>query len=506
MRHRPSIVLGVVLALAVLNSCAVGGPRVLEVAILDGDHELTIGETLRLTAEVTVVGDAATTVVWSAEGDAATVDDGLVTAVAVGTARITATSAIDASKADGVDVHVVPFGSHAWTRQFGSERFDFAWAVAIDGTDAVLIAGGTAGSMDGEAAAGADDAFVRKLDRDGLLLWTHQFGSATNDLAYGVAADASDQVLVAGYTMGALAGQPHIGGGDAFVRKLGADGEPHWTHQFGSAANDNATSVAVDAAGNGFVAGYTAGSLPDQTQRGERDAFLRRLDPNGQHVWTSQFGSDGRTYAEAVAIDAAGSVVVAGATDGALVTDAHHGEFDVFVRKFDPAGPSSWTRQFGTAETDYATGVALDLLGNAYVVGYTRGALAGQVSAGGTDAFVTKLDPSGVHVWTQQFGSGANDFAFGVVVDAFGDVVVAGYTGGALAATDPAGGFDAFAIKFAPDGEVRWAQQVGSEADDFAYGVASDARGFVVVVGETHGRVGDTQAGDADAFVRRTHR
>jgi len=506
MRHRASLVLGVFWAVVTLSTCADGGPRVLQVAILDGARALTLGETLRLTAEVTAVGSATTAIVWSAEGDAATVDDGLVTAVAHGTASITATSAFDASKADSVDVHVVPFGSHAWTHQFGSERFDFAWAVTVDSADAVLVAGGTAGSLDGQAAAGSDDAFVRKLDRDGRLLWTDQFGSIANDLAYGVAADASDQLLVVGYTMGSMAGQAHLGGGDAFVRKLGSDGEPRWTHQFGTPGNDAATSVAVDAAGNGYVAGYTAGSLPDQTQRGERDAFLRRLDPDGQHVWTSQFGSDGSTFAEAVAIDATGSVVVVGATDGALVADAHQGEFDVFVRKFDPAGPTSWTRQFGTVETDYATGVALDLLGNAYVVGYTRGALAGHSSAGGTDAFMTKLDPNGAHVWTQQFGSGANDLAFGVAVDAFGDVLVTGYTRGALEGAEHAGGVDAFTIKFTPNGEVRWTQQFGSDADDFAYGAATDARGFVVVVGETHGRLGDAHAGDADAFVRRTHR
>ena len=506
MRNRGSLVLVVLLTLATLPTCAVGGPRVLHVSIRDGERALTVGETLLLTADVTVVDNAPTTVLWEVDGDAVAVEDGLVTALAVGTATINATSAFDPTRSDSVAVRVVPFGTHVWTQQFGGEGFDFAWSVAVDRADAVLVAGGTSGSVDGQMPVGEDDALVRKLDRDGRLLWTDQFGSDAHDLAYGVATDASDQVLVAGYTMGALPDQAHIGGGDAFVRKLGPDGVPIWTHQFGTPAHDTATSVAVAAAGDAFVAGYTAGTLPAETRQGERDAFVRRLDPDGRPLWTRQFGSDGRTYAEAVAVAATGSVVVVGATDGALVAGAHQGEFDVFVRRFDADGETSWTRQFGTAETDYAYGVTLDPLGNAYVVGFTRGTLADQASAGGTDAFVTKLDPSGVPVWTRQIGSAESDLAFGVAVDVFGDVVVAGYTRGALAGAEHGGGFDAFTLKFTPDGDIRWSQQFGSDADDFAYGVAADSRGFTLVVGETHGRVGDLHAGDADAFVRRTHR
>ncbi|MFQ5933557.1 MAG: SBBP repeat-containing protein, partial [Dehalococcoidia bacterium] len=64
-----------------------------------------------------------------------------------------------------------------------------------------------------------------------------------------------------------------------------------WVRQFGSGATDMATDVAVDREGNVYVAGITAGVLPDQTSAGSRDALVRKYAPDGQEMWTVQFGS-----------------------------------------------------------------------------------------------------------------------------------------------------------------------------------------------------------------------
>ena len=205
-----------------------------------------------------------------------------------------------------------------------------------------------------------------------------------------------------GYTEGILPGQTNAGGYDAFVRKYDADGNTVWTRQFGSSATDYAYGISVDASGV-YVAGYTAGTLPGQTSAGGYDAFVRKYDADGNEVWTRQFGSSASDQASGISADASG-VYVTGYTSGALPGQTSAGGTDAFVRKYDTNGNEVWTRQFGSSASDQASGISVDASG-VYVTGFTYGALPGQTYAGSSDAFVRKYDADGNAVWTRQFGS-----------------------------------------------------------------------------------------------------
>src|SRR3989337_241799 len=87
-----------------------------------------------------------------------------------------------------------------------------------------------------------------------------------------------------------------------------ANPEIQWTHQFGTAAADVAFGVAVDGAGNAYAAGYMdPPTVPDQTTRG-RDAFLRKVDFRGNEAWTRQIDISRDDWAMGVAMDASGAV------------------------------------------------------------------------------------------------------------------------------------------------------------------------------------------------------
>ncbi len=221
--------------------------------------------------------------------------------------------------------------------------------------------------------------------------WTRQFGTFANDYATNIAVDASGNVYVAGKTVGALPEQSSSGDWDVFVRKYDSSGSELWTRQFGTSTNDHATDVAVDASGNVYAAGYTGGALPGQSSSGSDDAFVRKYDGSGNELWTKQFGTSTYDYAESVAVDASGNVYVAGLTSGALPGQTSSGGGDAFVRKYDGSGSEIWTKQFGTSTYDEAYDVAVDTFDNVYVVGQTYGALPGQTSSGDGDAFLVKF-------------------------------------------------------------------------------------------------------------------
>ena len=140
----------------------------------------------------------------------------------------------------------------------------------------------------------------------------------------------------------------------------------------------------------------------------------------GDIDWLRQFGSDltgsGQGLDPARAVAADGSVYVVGDLPRALPGQTSAGGVDAYVRKYDAAGNELWTRQFGTGDTDQAFGIAVNAPG-VYVVGVTAGALPGQTTAG-DDVFVRKYDAGGTELWTRQFGSASDDFATGVAADA----------------------------------------------------------------------------------------
>ncbi len=165
-------------------------------------------------------------------------------------------------------------GTLQWTRQFGSTGNEQIRGIAVDSTGAVLLAGYTTGTLNGQTSAGGTDAFVQKLDASGNVLWTQQFGTAFTDQAFGLAVTGADQLIVGGYTLGAFASESNAGSGDAFVRVYSTAGGVDITDEAGSTGNDFVQGVAVDTLGNAYLAGYTTGALPGQTNAGNFDAFL----------------------------------------------------------------------------------------------------------------------------------------------------------------------------------------------------------------------------------------
>jgi len=389
-----------------------------------------------------------------------------------------------------------------WTRQFGSEDWDSAYGVALDGEGNVCVVGATSGTLPGQSSSGRDDAFLCKLGPLGNVLWTCQFGSDWDDSAWDVALDGEGNVYVVGWTWGTLPDQSSDGLYDAFVYKFDPLGNVLWIRQFGSDLGDEAYGVALDGEGNVYVSGYTWGTLPGQSSAGGEDAFVCKFDPLGNVLWIRQFGSDLDDGAFGVALDGEGNVYVAGYTFGTLPGQSSAGGEDAFVCKFGPLGNVLWTRQFGSDKDDWVRDVALDGEGQVYIVGATFGTLPGQNSPGEDDAFVCKFDPLGNMLWICQFGSGWRDWASGVALDGEGSVYVVGVTGGTLPGQSSAGGVDAFLCKFDPLGNLLWTRQFGPNDYDWAHGVALDGEGNVYVVGVTGGTLpGQSSAGRDDAFI-----
>jgi hypothetical protein len=381
-----------------------------------------------------------------------------------------------------------------WTSQFGTLRYDLAYATATS-DDGVYVAGFTNYALPGQTYHHRYDAFVRKYDPAGTELWTRQFGTSGTDHAFGLAADASG-VYVVGSTDGRFPRQTQSGETDAFLARFGPNGRQMWLEQFGTPGMDEA--VAVVQAGIGlFVTGSTDGRL-GRERLGGTDAFVGLFSREGEPRWIRQFGSATTDRARGLAVES-GTAFVVGSTDGVLYGRTPLGGVDAFVRTYDIGGGHGWGRQFGSAGTDEATSITA-LAGGSYVAGVTDGTLPGQTALGGSDAFVMKLNGSGDRVWTRQTGTPGSDEAIAVACTAKA-VYVVGSTTGALPGQVLLGETDAFVQRFEPKGTEVWTVQFGTVDYDkvSAYALGSGA-GYVA--GTTHGAFeGQVNAGDRDAFL-----
>ena len=381
-----------------------------------------------------------------------------------------------------------------WVRQFGTTAPDQALGVAA-AASGIYVTGLMIGSYPGDAY----DAFLRRYDRNGAVIWMRSIATDSFDYGNAVAADA-ERAYVVGHTGGALAGGSP-GSVDAYVRAFDLSGNVLWTGEFGDAYNfDSALGVAADATGV-YVVGRTEGTLPGEVSSGGYDLFIRKYDFIGNVSWTHQFGTVGYEQTAAVAVDPSG-VYVAGDANGVFPGEVGAGGGDAFLRKYDTAGTVIWTRQFGTDGNDGGYAVATDPSG-VYVAGLTVGTFAGETKSSrfpSGDAFLVKYDSSGRFLWARQFGSSVATAAFAVAADTSG-VYVAGQTDGALPGASSSGGTDAFVRQYDPSGHAIGNLEFGTASYDRAFGIAVDTTG-IYVAGMTAGTFeGETNAGDVDSFL-----
>lgn len=222
----------------------------------------------------------------------------------------------------------------------------------------------------------------------------------------------------------------------------------------GGAGQEYVSAVAADRAGNSYVAGVTFSPdfpvTPGAVQTtfgGTSDAFVAKLGPDGKVLWSTFLGGILDDGATGIALDAAGNVLVSGwtrsqnfplahAIQGVLNHGATSTSFDAFVAKIDPSGRTLLYSTFlGGPDHDWAYGLATDAAGNAYVAGgvQTASGFPGfAASASGFGIFVTKLDAQGGLVYSFFHPTGT---ATAIAVDSAGSAYVAGMTSGNAAQT-----------------------------------------------------------------------
>lgn len=367
---------------------------------------------------------------------------------------------------DGVELTDAPKAlTDAGLAKTGSGGTANVRASVADAEGNVYVVGDTTGNFGNQIAQGSQDAFLRKYDSAGNVLWTRLLGASDTATGYAIALDPDGGVAIAGKVKGDLKPTAVGGGDDSFVAKYSADGEQTMLRQIAPVANDEIRSLAVGDDGAIYLSGKVSGTIAaGQTNAGGADAFVTKLDDTGKLVYHRQFGTAGADVASQVALTADGGMIVASQENGHAI-----------IRKFATANGTDaalWQMDLGDLQGGALGGIAIKD-GAVYVSGasgnanLTAGGAAtvAHASSGGADAFVFRIDDAGSSAsanYVSYVGTSAAERAGSLTVTDDG-VYLTGDTAGTFSgeSQSASGATNAFVAKLATNGSVDWTHQFG---------------------------------------------
>ncbi|MCP4582120.1 MAG: T9SS type A sorting domain-containing protein [candidate division Zixibacteria bacterium] len=234
--------------------------------------------------------------------------------------------------------------------------------------------------------------------------WTRLYGRDSDDYAYTILQTADDNYIVGGKS---YSGSET--GFDAYLLKLDENGDTIWTNTFGGSQGEIIYSM-VEGSDDGYVAAGMIGSTTDA-----RKAYIVKVDELGDTVWTTSYPSSRNAVAHYISRTSDDGYIVTGEQ---VVVGRY---WEVFILKLAQDGSISWFNTFGGSGTE--EGHCIEQTSDG---GYITCGLTTSFGAGSTDLYLIKTDELGEAVWTRTFGGELSDAAHAVAQTPDSGYIVAG--------------------------------------------------------------------------------
>jgi len=342
--------------------------------------------------------------------------------------------------------------------------YDAANFMALDGSGNVYVTGRSFGS------GTHFDYCTIKYNSSGVQQWESRYNGPGNsyDVAYSIVIDGSGNVYVTGASRGS--GTDF----DYCTIKYNSSGVQQWVSRYNGPGNhyDAAYYIAIDAASNVYVTGFSRGSIGTLG-----DYCTIKYNTSGVQLWAARYNGPGNDndYAYSLLLDGSGNVYVTGGSYGSGTG------FDYCTIKYNSSGVQQWESRYNGPgnDHDYARSIARDGTGNVYVTGWSYG------SGTDIDYCTIKYNSSGVQQWASRYnGLGdSNDYAYSIALDGLANVYVTGYSYGVGTILDYC------TIKYNSSGVQQWVSRYNGPGNDYdyAYSILLDGSVNVYVTGQSWG-------------------
>ena len=302
--------------------------------------------------------------------------------------------------------------------------------------------------------------------------WDGLYGGAHNDKANSIIECEDGGYIAAGLTKSFGKGK-----WDAWIVRLDEEGEELWSKTFGKEGDDEAFAIRE------FSDGFLVSGFSDRGESVKEQAWIFKINGSGDKLWEKFYGGEHDDSANSLVVNPDGSMVFAGVKKLTSYTNS-----DLWVVSISSSGKVKWEKTFGERRKDMANAI-IKTSDNGYLV---VGQKLNTSKTGGHDGYCIKLDSSGDTVWEKTYGGKKKDVAFDVKETEDGGFVISGKN-----RSTGAGNYDLWVFKLDKSGKMMWEKIYGGEDMEEGRAVALRENGGLLVAGFTKSK----GAGKADLWI-----
>ncbi|MBM7607966.1 flagellin-like hook-associated protein FlgL [Lysinibacillus composti] len=383
-----------------------------------------------------------------------------------------------------------------WQQNLGSDGYDGGIDI-IQLTDGSYMTVGQSG--DSERVYG----YLAKLDQNGQLLWEKEYPQyyATNNIV-----EAQDgNFIISGFaTNGELTSDGMNKDNDVYLSKIDTSGNVMWERTFDYKDSDSSARLSSTSDGGFIMTGHSR----NHQISSDEDAWILKLDANGDVEWKKNFNSSKNEILFEVQETVEGGYLAVGYTyssDGTVPVNQVN--MDAWIIKLDSDGNTEWEKTIAGTKSDMFSGLVTTEDGGFIVSGSSASSDSDFTENYGLDdMWVIKFDNHGIKQWSTHLGGSGSEQAFGILkMDDGGFIIVGPTTSTDGDIGENNGDYDAAVIKISAVGEVEWKKIIGGSNEEWVVsGLDQTLDGGFVMIGRTESSDGDITnetEGPADIWI-----
>ena len=410
----------------------------------------------------------------------------------------------------------------SWATYYGGTGSDKILSVRPDNLGNLYVCGetsspssiaiATSGAFQTVYGGGTTDAFIAKLDTNGIRKWASYYGGSSAET--GKTCNVSGNVVYmagttssANFPVTAGAFQPTIGAGqDGFIAAFDTAGVRQWSTYYGGNGQDIVTHSTTDGNGNIYLTGYSNSTnamasvgAHQLAPNGGTDGFLAKFSAAGLRIWASYYGGNASDYPRSIAIGVNNDLYIAGgtsSTSGIATTGSYKPitspfTADVFLIKFDTNGVRQWGTyyDFTPSLNESTAHCIIDNNGDVVLGGNHYLSQVSIIPWG----YLVKFTPGCALLWEK------SNFPFrveGVTINRVNNNIVLGASSKTAGSATPlahqtalpaSNNTAAFIAEYSTNGQKLWASYYGGYGyEDIFYDFSSDILGNIYAAGSAN--------------------
>jgi hypothetical protein len=314
-----------------------------------------------------------------------------------------------------------------WDKTLGGAQSDYGLCIESADNDTYVLAGTSRSDISGNKESpnkGEEDFWIVKLNHNGDKVWDKSYGGSSYDYLRTIVKCVDGGFIIGGESASPQDGdksQPNhpfpngIPSPDYWIVKIDGNGNKQWDKRYGGNGFEYLRHIIQTSDGGYLLAGESDsndGGEKTENLRYGRDAWVVRIDANGNKLWDKTLGGSKQESAWSVLELTDGNILVACGTtegaDGGDITATDRGGEDVWLVKLSSGGSIMWDKKYGTSGSERFPSMVETYDGNVFLSALINGPQNGDASSaqiGVDDFWLLKIDYNGNKIWDRRFGA-----------------------------------------------------------------------------------------------------